>query len=453
MALSNLRELRQYANPKIFASLAAITVVALGATGAVIYCLHTVLRVRQESIQITKVQGQLNNFNVELLNAETGQRGYLLTGNADYLKPYQQALKEIPAEGEQLEALSAGYSYAGQVKEVRGVAKDKLDELSSAVAAYGDQGPEAALAAVQTGRGQRDMDRLRVLLGDIGKQQATELAAKRSIATKYGVWANWIAGTMLVVIGMLAGLVYYLFLQAIKSERALDKAKDEFVSLASHQLRTPATAVKSILSMLRSDDFGSLNERQRGVVDQAIESNEREIRIVEELLDVARADAGRLVLKPSALDLGELVDAVAAGQRSSIEAKRQHLTVRGPKHPATIMADGQKLHMAISNLLDNASKYTSEGGHIKMTVRHYPGMVGVEVADNGVGIDQEELVNIFDRFQRAHDILMSGADGTGLGLYIARHLAELHDGTIKVESVKGRGSTFTLMLPHNDKRD
>src|SRR5882724_5431151 len=221
MAFTSLRELRQYANPRIFATLVAITLVALGATSVVIYCLHTVLRVRQESIDLTKIQTQLNAFNVELLNAETGQRGYLLTGDESYREPYLEAVRQIPSLGVQQTKASSPYAYAAKAAQLNAVAKDKLDEMSQTVSLQQAGNHDAALALVGTNRGQTDMAKIRSLVAEISKQQADELVAKRAITTKYGNLANWIAGGMLVVIALLAGLVYYLFLQAIKSERSL----------------------------------------------------------------------------------------------------------------------------------------------------------------------------------------------------------------------------------------
>lgn len=440
-------ELRQYSDRKIFITLGALMAVALVATVAFLFCLNNVLRLRQESIQITKIQSQLDAFYIQLLNAETGQRGYLLTGDASYLKPYQEAVKQIPQKGAQLDSAGRNYSYADKIHAAREVATNKMAELSTTLRLREREGSEAALARVQTGTGQEYMNNLRSLMSEITAQQTTDLAVKRERATSFGDWARWISVLMAAGVVALAGLVYFLFLKAIQSERALDRAKDDFVALASHQLRTPATGVKSILSVLRANDVGVLNDRQRHLVDRAIESTDREIRIVEELLNVARADAGRLVLKPIELDLRKLVEAAATAQRDTIEHKHQHLTLQLPDRPIHLVADPEKLHMAVSNLIDNASKYTSQNGGVTVSVHQQRNTAKIDVSDTGIGIDKAELAIIFDRFQRAHGVITGGTEGTGLGLYLARHIAELHNGVIEVKSKKGRGSTFTLKLP------
>jgi signal transduction histidine kinase len=253
-------------------------------------------------------------------------------------------------------------------------------------------------------------------------------------------------GTLIVTL-LVAGIINHLYIKAIEAERKLDLAKDEFVSLASHQLRTPATGVKSILSTLAAGDFGPLAERQAYFVNKALKSNERELAVIEELLNVAKADAGRLVLNPSQVDVGTLVDTVVSEQRIGIEAKHIQLKVKHPARPVVITADHDKLYMALSNLIDNARKYTPESGTISVRVSRRDAGAAVEVADTGIGIDASEIGQIFDRFGRARAALAGNVDGAGLGLYLTHRITELHQGSIEVDSKLGRGSCFTLFLP------
>jgi signal transduction histidine kinase len=452
MALS-FREMRLYANRKILAALAAITLVALVTTSAVVYCVSHLLQGRQDSIEITKIQTQADGLMLALLNAESAQRGYLLTGDAAYVKPFGLAVRNGQQAADRLLQQTAGAPYAQEIRRVRTMAQAKLDEMSRTIATRESDGPDAAMAIVQSNEGLRTMEEIRTTMTRVGNEQSAELAALRRQTTGYGVWTSWISAGMLLVIVALAGLVYYWFLQAIQSERALDRAKDEFVSLASHQLRTPATGIRSILSILQAGDVGPLNDSQRHLVNRAVESNDRGLRIVEELLNVARADAGRLVLRPAAMDLRRVIEAAVAEQRRLIEAKRQTLTIDQPKKPVAVMADEEKIHMAIANLIDNATKYTPEGGKIQIKIRNLAKSASVEVSDTGMGMDKSEMDVIFDRFQRAHSILLSGVEGTGLGLYLVRRIVELHNGSIDVDSRPNEGSTFRLTLPRKGRAD
>jgi signal transduction histidine kinase len=442
-----LHEIRHYWDRKVFTSLAAIILVTLAATVFIIFSLNRELVIRQQSIQVTKAQTVADQYFTLLLNAETGQRGYLLTGNPDYLKPYQTAAAKVPAEGRELVALSAPYSYSTVATGMTQLATAKLSELALTIKLYQEQGQAAALAVVTSDEGQTDMDRLRSMFDSISSQQSSMLAAKRAQATLYGQWATWASESLIVITILLAGLVYYLFIQAIKGERSLDEAKAEFVSLASHQLRTPASSIRSYLSLMASGDLGPLTDRQQRMVDHAIESNSREIRIIEQLLDVARADAGRLVLNVGRTDIRKVIRDILDEHAQLADSRHQQLQFDGPKHSVWINGDADKLYMAIGNIVDNALKYTDEGGEIKVKLIESPSAVMVQVQDNGMGMEKAETAAIFDRFERTPSAVSKHTNGSGLGLYLARQIALLHKGTINVSSVKGAGSTFTFVIP------
>jgi PAS domain S-box-containing protein len=234
----------------------------------------------------------------------------------------------------------------------------------------------------------------------------------------------------------------------LTKERQLDLAKNDFVSLASHQLRTPASGVKAILHMLGSGDFGALTEVQHRYVQRAMETNDRQLRIIEDLLNVARADAGTLDLNLDYLNVAELVRSVALEHMAGAQAKQQRFVVIAQEQ-MFVMADGQKLGMAMDNLISNAIKYTPPEGRVTVRLIEHNGKMEFCVEDTGVGIEPDQLHRIFDKFGIAvadHPHPGSG-DSTGLGLYLAKQVVALHNGDIQVESVLGQGSTFRICLP------
>ncbi len=232
----------------------------------------------------------------------------------------------------------------------------------------------------------------------------------------------------------------------LTKERQLDLAKNEFVSLASHQLRTPASGVKAVLHMLASGDFGPLSDVQRKYLQRAIDSNDRQIRIIEDLLNVARADAGTFDLALDYINLAELVRAVAYEHQAPMAAKQQSFEADIPDELWAVV-DGPKLEMVADNLISNAVKYTPAAGRIMVTLQQSHQEVILTVTDTGVGIAPEQLPVIFAKFGRVENELSAPADGTGLGLYLAKHLVLLHNGDITVASRPGRGSTFRVNLP------
>lgn len=228
-------------------------------------------------------------------------------------------------------------------------------------------------------------------------------------------------------------------------ERELDQAKDDFVSLVSHQLRTPATAVKQFLGMIREGYAGKVTKEQEDFVETAYESNERQIGIIDDLLNVSRLDLGKLKPSLQSIDITALMKDIYQIMLPKAAERNQTLELDAPTS-YTLMADPNIIRMAIENFVDNASKYTPDGGTIKLSVKKVGKHVNIAIADNGVGIAAKDLKKLYKKFSRIDNKLSVLRGGSGLGLYIARQIIELHHGKLLVESKVGKGTTFTIQL-------
>jgi PAS domain S-box-containing protein len=226
----------------------------------------------------------------------------------------------------------------------------------------------------------------------------------------------------------------------------LNQAKDELISLASHQLRTPATGVKQYLGMILQGFAGDVDAKPLDYVRKAYASNERQIALVNDLLRVAQVDAGKIVLQMALVDVAQLVRDVVAEQKDSFARRKQDVELQLPTQTVATM-DEQRLRMVVENLIDNASKYTPEGGKLKVGCNLAAGWLQIAVADSGVGIDQQGLTKLFNKFSRLPNELSDTVGGSGLGLYWANKIVELHGGHIEVESEPARGTKFTVHLP------
>jgi signal transduction histidine kinase len=224
-------------------------------------------------------------------------------------------------------------------------------------------------------------------------------------------------------------------------------SKDEFIALASHQLRTPATGVKQYLGMLLEGYVGDVTPEQHEFLAQAYASNERQLGTINDLLQIAQIDANKLTLNSQACDIAALIDAVAKEQRGNIERRRQQLKVIKDVEPALAWADPLRLHMVLDNLIDNASKYSREHTTVTITVSAEHNYVVVEVADEGVGIAHKDISKLFQKFSRIDNPLSIVVGGNGLGLYLAKKLIDAHGGTINVQSSLRQGTVFILRLP------
>ncbi len=226
----------------------------------------------------------------------------------------------------------------------------------------------------------------------------------------------------------------------------LNAAKDEFIAVASHQLRTPATGVKQYIGMLLEGYYGSITNDQMASLQKAYASNERQIKIINDLLIVASIDAGKVHLDKSMCDLTQLVRDIADEQRSDIQQRGQQLILNAPKKlPARI--DKRYIRMVIENLISNASKYSADDKPIVITVKTQGANAIVSVSDKGVGISKADQKKLYQKFSRIYNERSNMVEGTGLGLYWAKKIIELHNGTLQIESKLHHGSTFSMLLP------
>lgn len=228
---------------------------------------------------------------------------------------------------------------------------------------------------------------------------------------------------------------------------AINRAKDEFISLASHQLRTPATGVKQYLGMVLDGFAGELTPDQRLMLVQAYDSNDRQIHIVNDLLQVATVDAGKVELQLGPVELGLLTAQVIDEQTDAYQNRQQKIVFKQPNRSCYVTADHDKLRQVLENIIDNASKYTPEGKSVTIGIRQTDDMAFVTIKDQGVGIPEGQAARVFDKFTRLENPLSATVGGTGLGLYWALKIMQLHGGEITVTSRPDKGSTFTVCLP------
>ena len=226
----------------------------------------------------------------------------------------------------------------------------------------------------------------------------------------------------------------------------LNQAKDEFISIASHQLRTPATAVKQYIGMITEGFAGDVDSHQLDLLQRAYESNQRELNVIDELLKTAQLDSTRYRLNVHAVRLNAFIEACIDELRPTIESKRQILTFL-PGEDVTVSIDPHEMKLAVDNLIENASKYTPEKKRIIVGTDGTKTRAIIRVKDEGVGIAKVNQRLIFDKFSRVSNEMSDTVSGTGLGLYWVRRIVRMHKGTIRVMSDQGKGSEFVISLP------
>ena len=246
------------------------------------------------------------------------------------------------------------------------------------------------------------------------------------------------------------GLVQRDFALSEANERLkeLDKLKSEFVSLAAHQLRTPVSIVKWTIAMLQSGDFGTLNEEQKKAIGQAYDAINGLIRLIADLLDVSRIESGRFIYNKSKIDIVSLLHGITKFFEITAKKKKLSFKLEFPENKKVwLLADREKLLSALENVLENAFIYTEKGG-ITITLKDLGKNFTIEIKDTGMGIPEDQLAFIFDKFFRAKNVIRKRITGTGLGLYLAKSIIEAHDGKIEIQSVLNKGTIILITFSH-----
>lgn len=235
---------------------------------------------------------------------------------------------------------------------------------------------------------------------------------------------------------------------AYKSLEKLDKAKSEFVSMASHQLKTPLSIIKGYISMMLEGSYGSISDKVKEKLANVLQSNERLLKLVNDLLDISRIELGKMEIERELVQIEDLLQSCVDELKVEAEKKKLKLIFEKPKELLPkINIDSLKIRQVILNLIDNAIKYTSEG-EIKVKVTRKNSTILISVQDTGEGLTKEEQKSIFEGFVRGRAGINLWVQGTGIGLWLARKYLELHQGKIWSKSFgKGKGSVFFVELP------
>ena len=233
----------------------------------------------------------------------------------------------------------------------------------------------------------------------------------------------------------------------ITHEREIEEIRTDLISIASHQLRTPLSEIKGLVSLLDDNIAGPLNPKQKEYIELLSVANERMINLVNDLLNISRIEQGRLQLNFQKVSLGTLTAEICKGLMVNTKQRKQNLEIFIDQNLPYVVADPEKTKEIISNLVDNALKYTPNGGTIQVRASANSSGCWVLVKDSGVGIPKAKQKELFQKFSRIENPLSQKTTGSGLGLYAVKQLVEKQNGHVWVESEEGKGSTFGFVLP------
>jgi signal transduction histidine kinase len=249
---------------------------------------------------------------------------------------------------------------------------------------------------------------------------------------------------------IVVGIVFIVgnsIIREIEQMARLNKSKSEFVSIASHQLRTPLSAIQWETDLLLSKFGEGLNEKQRENIKNIDILSHRMAKLVGDLLDVAKIDQGNLILKKERIDLVKITKDLVAEIKPVAESRKIKVLFNSEKTNIEIIGDIERIELALENLISNAVKYTLEGGEVTINLSQQDDVALFSVKDSGVGIPINQQAQVFSKFFRSNNVLRMQTEGTGLGLYIAESIVNKSGGNIWFESKENSGTTFNISLP------
>jgi signal transduction histidine kinase len=231
----------------------------------------------------------------------------------------------------------------------------------------------------------------------------------------------------------------------VEELRRLDRLKSDFISTVSHELRTPLSITKLGISLVLNRTTGDINEKQKDVLSDAKNNIDRLARIIDDLLDISKIEAGKVKLERELVNISGLIRQVVSSFEGHLKGKNLELKVNIPEKQIDAHVDLDKITQVFTNLIGNALKFTDKG-YIEISLQEKEEEIECVVADTGVGISEEDLPRVFGKFEQFGRLLGPGEKGTGLGLAITKGIIELHGGKISLESKLGQGSKFTFSL-------
>ncbi|TDR47632.1 signal transduction histidine kinase [Tahibacter aquaticus] len=416
--------------------------------------------------QVTQLQEatkRLSALLARVVDLETGQRGFLLTGEEIYLKPYVEAERNISSEFRRVDEALGDYPEAREeLAAIELALAQKRGEIATSLAAYQQQGPQQALALVRSGEGNRVMEDIRGAIARLTVDGRGLIADKQAYLEKVIAQRNVsiFSALGLAIVASLAGVVLLRrHLLALRQEQKLravaersDKAsreKSAFLANMSHEIRTPMNAIFGFSQLLSERVTDPQDKRY---VDAIVTSGRSLLALINDVLDLSRIEAGKLDVRPAPMSVRELIDSAQLVFSQLAADKGLQLDTRvDASLPDVLELDQARLRQMLFNLVGNAIKYTAKGHvHIRASATadadELHATVVIEVEDSGVGIAAEAHERIFEPFTQA--VGESAQEGTGLGLSITRSLVHLMGGAVTLESAPGRGSRFQIRLPH-----
>lgn len=448
-------------------SAAAPILVMLLMASAAIWGLFHLVRALEKNDQHQGAVALLDQIYIRLLDAETGQRGFLVAQEEQFLQPYLSASADLDSDLKQLFQYFHGPQYTEDLDRINTLIREKLLELKLTIDLAREGDWVNSMEGLRSGEGKRIMDELRLTLSNLRDKELTRLAAEEAtISTKS--WVVAISTSLIALFGIVGALcsavrtkketegreLAYAEIEKTVQERThelqetlekleiSDAAKTDFLAVMSHEMRTPLNTVLGYTQLLNEK---LSPHHQKEYIEAIRAGGEALLGAVNEVLDFAAIERGEIKTQWEPVNVRQLIDRTIMAMRPP-NSKNRLLAEIGEDLPNTVLADRDKLRQIIVNLIANALKFSPDG-EVLLKARVDQTRIVIDVIDNGIGIPEDAQATIFDPFIQADSSTRRKFGGTGLGLAISRKFVEAMEGQISVKSEVDQGSQFTFWIP------
>ena len=381
-------------------------------------------------------------------DAETGQRGFLLTGSESYLEPYNHAIENLPAQMEALRNTTrTQFEVRSDFERLRAAVNVKLAELAATVALKRAGDSEAALARVKTNQGKVEMDTIRDISGQMDALVRNRLDRDSRYSETNSIRMHVMSVGASLLLFALVAIANVRFRRQKDEAEAANRAKSAFLASMSHELRTPLNAIIGYSEMLSEEAEDSNATSILPDLDKIRTAGKHLLELINSVLDLSKIEAGKMELFLETFTVHRLVKDVMDVSAALAAKNNNRLEFHVAPDTGEMRTDQTKLRQSLFNLVSNACKFTSDGEVLLDVKRGSDGFVEFVVRDTGVGMTPPQVAKLFESFTQADASMSRRFGGTGLGLALSRSFARMMGGDISVQSEEGKGSTFTMRIP------
>jgi len=387
----------------------------------------------------------IDNVFLDIHEAVIQQRNFLIANNNSYLTSYNSSKLAVKHDIDYSKNLIKENTL--QQKRVDSLAKkinERINLLERGITLYKTEGFENAQAFIANGQGEKKMEEIELLTQSINQEERKLLTLRENQANISYLILYYDTALAGILNFTLIAIMYFFVRRELHVRNLLEYTKDEFISIASHELKTPITSLKMFTTLLRKEVARYKNIKANEFIEKINQQADRLVNLIKELLDITRIQTGKFGYDRKPMDLNNLTRETTEAMQEM--TKKHKIAVIG-KLKNDVIADNFRMYQVLVNLINNAIKYSPEGGKIIVRLQQNQNHALISVKDYGIGIEKIHQKKIFEKLYQATQMKEKSASGLGIGLYVSSEIIKHHGGKIWVESQKGKGAKFYFTLP------